>query len=96
MDETKDLVKKITEGIQEKKGRNIVIADLTNIEDNICKYFVICQGNSPSQVLAIVDSVKNTSERQPVIKYTEWMVCVMHNGLQWTTEMYWYMSFYLK
>ena len=32
MDETKDLVKKITEGIQEKKGRNIVIADLTNIE----------------------------------------------------------------
>ena len=58
MDETKDLVKKITEGIQEKKGRNIVIADLTNIEDTICKYFVICQGNSPSQVLAIVDSVK--------------------------------------
>ena len=37
MDETKDLVKKITEGIQEKKGRNIVIADLTNIEDTICK-----------------------------------------------------------
>ena len=58
MDETKNLVKKITEGIQEKKGKKIVIADLTNIEDTICKYFVICQGNSPSQVLAIVDSVK--------------------------------------
>ena len=28
MDETKDLVKKITEGIQEKKGRNIVIKSI--------------------------------------------------------------------
>ena len=63
MDETKDLVKKITEGIQEKKGRNIVIADLTNIEDTICKYFVICQGNSPSQVTAIVDSVKEFAHK---------------------------------
>lgn len=58
MNETKILVEKITEGIQEKKGKNIVVADLTNIEDTICKYFVICQGNSPSQVAAIVDSVK--------------------------------------
>lgn len=58
MNETKVLIQKITEGIQEKKGKNIVIADLTNIGDTICKYFVICQGNSPSQVTAIVDSVK--------------------------------------
>ena len=63
MDETKDLVKKITEGIQEKKGRNIVIADLTNIEDTICKYFVICPGNSPSQVGAIVDSIKEFTRK---------------------------------
>ena len=47
-----ELVKTITEGIQEKKGRNIVIADLTNIEGTICKFFIICQGNSPSQVEA--------------------------------------------
>ena len=59
MNETKELIQKITEGIQEKKGKNIVIADLTGIEDTICKYFVICQGSSPSQVLAIVDSVKD-------------------------------------
>ena len=58
MNEAKNLVKKITEGIQEKKGKNIVIADLTAIDDTICNYFVICQGNSPSQVTAIVDSVK--------------------------------------
>ena len=49
---------KIKEGIQEKKGKQIVVADLNEIEDTICKYFIICQGNSPSQVLAIVDSIK--------------------------------------
>ena len=58
MNDTKILIEKIKEGIQEKKGKNIIIADLTSIEDTICKYFVICQGNSPSQVNAIVDSVK--------------------------------------
>lgn len=58
MNEAKTLVKKITEGIQEKKGKNIVVADLTSIEDTICNYFVICQGNSPSQVTAIVDSIR--------------------------------------
>lgn len=61
MNDTKVLIEKITEGIQEKKGKNIVIADLTHIDDTICKYFVICQGNSPSQVSAIVDSIKETA-----------------------------------
>ena len=63
MNETKVLIEKITEGIQEKKGKNIVIADLTNIDDTICKYFVICQGNSPSQVIAIVDSIKEFTRK---------------------------------
>lgn len=58
MSETKILLRKITEGIQEKKGKEIVVADLTDIGDTECKYFVICQGNSPSQVAAIVDSVR--------------------------------------
>ena len=53
MNETQQLVNAITEGIQDKKGKNIVVADLTNIGDTICQYFIICQGNSPSQVLSI-------------------------------------------
>ena len=56
MDDTKNLVKTITKGIQEKKGCNIVIADLTQIEDTICRYLLICQGNSSSQVEAITES----------------------------------------
>ncbi len=57
MEQTKELVKTITEGIQEKKGTDIVVADLTKIEGTICKYFIICQGNSPTQVEAIAESV---------------------------------------
>jgi ribosome-associated protein len=57
MNETEELVKRIAEGIQEKKGKKIVIADLTGIDDTICKYFVICQGDSPSQLSAITDSI---------------------------------------
>lgn len=57
MNEIKQLVETITKGIQEKKGRQIVIADLTAMDSSICRYFVICQGNSPSQVEAITESV---------------------------------------
>ena len=32
MNDTKILIEKIKEGIQEKKGKNIIIADLTSIE----------------------------------------------------------------
>lgn len=68
MNKTKALVKTITEGIQEKKGKNIVVADLTEIEDTICKYFVICEGNTPTQLAAITESVydyvrKETGEK---------------------------------
>lgn len=59
MNESKFLVQKITEGIQEKKGKKIIIADLTDIDDTICNYFVICQGESPSQIVAITDSIRD-------------------------------------
>lgn len=61
MEQTRQLVNTITKGIQEKKGSNIVIADLNGIDGAICRYFVICQGNSPSQVEAITESVGDTA-----------------------------------
>ena len=57
MNETKELVKKIIEGIQDKKGSQITVVDLTKIQDAICNYFVICQGGSTTHVSAIADSV---------------------------------------
>lgn len=59
MNTAKQLVETIKEGIQEKKGSNIVIADLSEIDGTIAKYFIICQGGSPSQVEAIAESVGN-------------------------------------
>ncbi len=58
MNETRQVIEKTIEGIQEKKGKNIVIADMTEINDTICNYFIICQGSSPTQVMAITDSIK--------------------------------------
>jgi len=63
MTETTNLVNAITKGIQEKKGQNIVIADLSHIDGAIAKCFVICQGNSPSQVEAIAESVAETCRK---------------------------------
>ena len=42
---------------KEKKGNNIVIANLSEIDGSIANYFIICQGNSPTQVEAIAESV---------------------------------------
>lgn len=51
------LVETIKEGIEEKKGKGIVIVDLSQIDGSIANYFVICQGNSPSHVEAIAESI---------------------------------------
>lgn len=52
-----NLLDTIIDGIQDKKGHNIVIVDLSSIEDTICTYFVIAQGGSPTQVHALAMSV---------------------------------------
>ncbi len=57
MAETEALVAKIVESLQEKKGKNIIIMNLTKLPGSICQYFVICEGNSPTQVSALSDSV---------------------------------------
>lgn len=51
-------------GIQEKKGRSINIVDLEGMPGAITKAFVVCQGNSPSQVSAIMDSVEETMRKE--------------------------------
>ena len=55
----KEVIEQIIEGIQDKKGKEIVIVDMLNLGNSICDYFVICQGNSPTQVSAITDSVED-------------------------------------
>jgi ribosome-associated protein len=57
MDEVKILVNTIIEALQEKKGKQILTMDLSKLESAICQYFIICQGNTPTQVSALSDSV---------------------------------------
>lgn len=47
----------IIEGITDVKGQNIVGIDMSNMVERPCDYFVICEGNSTTQVGAIADSV---------------------------------------
>lgn len=80
-----ELLGTITKGIQEKKGKSIVIANLTNIGDTICDYFVICQGNSPSQIQAITESIYKTVHKETFEKPTN--VCGLEN-CQWVAMDY--------
>lgn len=48
----------IVKGMQEKKGIDIVILDLTDVKQAIADYFIICSGNSKTQVDALADSVE--------------------------------------
>ena len=57
---TDQLITQIIKGIEEVKGQDIEILDLRDIENTVCDYFVICNGNSNTQVNAIVNSVQKT------------------------------------
>jgi len=64
MDQTKELVETIVTGLQEKKGRNIVTVDLTQFSGAICQYMIICEGNTPTQVSALSDSVWDFARKE--------------------------------
>jgi ribosome-associated protein len=53
-----ELITLIIAGIEDIKGQNISILDLRSIENSVCDYFVICDGNSNTQVNAIVNSIQ--------------------------------------
>ena len=55
---TDDLLTSIIKGIEDVKGLDIDILDLRGIDNSVCDYFVICNGNSNTQVNAIVGSVQ--------------------------------------
>ena len=54
----------ILEGIQKIKGKDITIIDLNTIQHSECGYFIICQGNSNTQVDSIAHSVEETVKKR--------------------------------
>lgn len=57
--EESKLLDYIIKGIEEKKGTDIVIMDLEAIPNSICGHFIVCTGNSSTQVEAIADSIED-------------------------------------
>lgn len=55
-----ELLALIIEGIENVKGENITLLDLREIDNTPCDYFVICDGNSNTQVNAISGSIQRT------------------------------------
>ncbi len=53
-----ELSKLVVKGMQEKKAVDIVVLDLKNIKNAVADYFIICSGNSDTQVDAITDSIE--------------------------------------
>ena len=55
--ETKVLVDTIIDAIQDIKGKDIVLLDLTDLPNSVAEYFIICTGDSNTQVEGIANSV---------------------------------------
>ncbi len=53
-----ELINTIVHGMQEKKADNIVIIDLKSINSPVADAYIICTGNSDTQLSAIADSVE--------------------------------------
>lgn len=49
----------IIEGIRDRKGHAITLIDTSAIESCAASKFIICQGNSVTQVASIADSVRD-------------------------------------
>ena len=54
----------VVDGMLEKKAADVVVMDLRNVKHAIADYFVICSGNSDTQIDAISDSVEEEIHRK--------------------------------
>jgi len=77
---TDDLISVIIQGIEEVKGENIQLLDLRDIENTVCDYFIICSGNSNTQVKSISGSIQKTVSKQ--IKDKPWHI-EGENNAEW-------------
>lgn len=59
---TNILIDAIIEGVRRKKGEGIIDMDLVKLNNTQCNHFIICHGNSNTQVEAIAQSIEDTVE----------------------------------
>lgn len=66
------LYKAIVEGMQENKAQDIVVLDLRKLSSAVCDYFVICSGESSTQVDGIANSVARFTRQE--LKEKPWHI----------------------
>lgn len=54
----------VVEAIAEKKGKEIVVLDLNELEQSIADYFVICHAESNTQVDAIAEYINRQTREE--------------------------------
>jgi len=54
----------IVEGMQENKAKDIVVLDLRKISNSVCDFFVICSGESSTQVDGISTAVTRHTRKE--------------------------------
>ena len=69
---TDDLIAEIIKGIDDVKGEDIQLLDLREIENTVCDYFILCSGNSNTQVKAISGSIQKVVSKN--LKDKPWHV----------------------
>ncbi len=55
---SKDLSELVAKGMSEKKGIDIKIMDLRKVKNSFTDFFVICSGNSDTQIDALANAVE--------------------------------------
>ena len=101
MIENIDLQHLIIEGIENRKGKDITLVDMSHIESAPTPMFIIADGTSTMQVSSIADSVREYVQEQSGIKpynydgykNSEWIVIdygsiLVHIFLPQTRERY--------
>ncbi|MDO9152511.1 MAG: ribosome silencing factor [Paludibacter sp.] len=68
MIENEQIVSKIVEGIQERKGKKIVVVDLNKLKEAPSCYFIICEGDSNVHVNAIAMSIEEWVQKEIKVK----------------------------
>ena len=58
LENTYQLIAAVVDALEDIKGEDIKVLDLRDIENAVCKYFIVCSGNSNTQVNALVGSVQ--------------------------------------
>ena len=69
---TDELISVIIKGIDDVKGEDIQLLDLREIDNTVCDYFVICSGNSNTQVNAISGAIHKAVSKE--LKDKPWHV----------------------